>query len=101
MAYPSPGDIVAKDGFPTILEYLNTVTNDWFANLLLITIYSIVLFNYARASDDWFGAFAVAGFGTFIIGLLFFLGSFISGETLGLVLGVMIIGVIAVFLGKK
>ena len=101
MAYASPADVNMSAGFPSVISYLNTVTMGWFFNMLLIAIYVIILMGFARTTQNWIGGFAVAGFTTFVIALLLFLGSAITGITLGIVVGFMMIGVFVLFLGKN
>ena len=100
MAYPTPANINASAGFPEFLSYVNNVTNSWFSNMILIGFYVIILLVYSRHTDDWIAGFALAGFGTFLIALLFFMGSFITSSTFLLVIGFMLIGGLALFLRK-
>lgn len=97
MVYDSPTTINATAGFGSVLTYINTVTDGWISNMLLIAVYIISLMSFAKARDDIAGAFAVSGFATFIVALLFWLGGFINGIVLGIVTAMAIIGIIALF----
>lgn len=94
MAYPSPSTINASKGFGEILNYTNNVTDSWLSNLFLIAVYVIILIGFYKAKNDFTGALAVAGYGTFVIALLFWLGGFISGMAFGWVIGIAILGTI-------
>jgi len=104
MAYynlPTSDTINASQGLIGILLYINDVTYDWFSRLLLIAIYVIIVMSYYRARNDFVGGLALAGFGTFIIGFLFFLGGFVTGVDLALAFGIMIIGVLWILVDKQ
>ena len=101
MSYPSPADVNMSAGMPSVISYLNEVTLGWFFNMLLIAIYVIILMGFVKTTQNWIGGFAVAGFTTFTIALLLFLGSAIHGVTLGIVVAFMLIGVFVLFLGKN
>jgi len=101
MTYASPTTINATAGIPSLLAYINTVTNQWISNMILIAVYIIVLMGYYRAKDDFVGGMATAGFGTFVVALLFWLGGFISGITLSIVIGILLIGVAVLFVDTK
>ena len=101
MAYNSPSDINASAGLPSFFDYLNSVTFSWFSNMILISLYIIIAIAYSRATNDWIGGFAAAGFGTFAIGMLFFLGGLISGVTFSYVVAFMLIGALVLFVTRK
>jgi len=100
MTYASPTTINASKGFGEVLIYVNEVTNNWISNLFLIAIYVIILIGFYKAKDDFTGALAVSGYGTFVVSLFFWIGGFISGATFGIVIGVAVIGTIVLLLDK-
>lgn len=99
--YSPPQNINGTKGFGEILLYVNNVTGSVFSNMMLITIWIIILIGYYKARDDFGGAMGVAGFVTFVIGLLFWLGGFVSGVTLSIVIGMAIIGIIATIVERQ
>lgn len=98
MTYPSPSTINATKGLPELLTYVNTVTDNWISNMILIGIYIIILIGFYKAKDDFQGAMAVAGYGTFVVSLLFWIGGFISGTAFGMVIGIAVLGTIVLLL---
>lgn len=101
MSYPSPTTVNMSKGLTEVLKYTNDITDQWISNLFMIGIFIIVLIGYYKAKDDFAGAFAVAGFGAFVVGLLFWLGGFVSGWTFAIVIGVALLGVIFILLDTK
>lgn len=97
MPFPNPADINASKGLPEFFSYANNVTYNWFSNMIIISIYMIILIGYGKATRDWIGASGVAGFGTFLISLLFYIGQLITGSTLAIVIAFAFIGALAVF----
>jgi uncharacterized membrane protein len=69
--------------------------------MLLMAVYIIVLMGYYKAQNDFKGALAVAGYGTFVIGLLFWAGGFVSGVVLGACIGVAILGTLFLLLDNS
>lgn len=100
MSYPSPDTINWSDGMGSAFGYLNTVTGSWFSNLLLIAIYVIFAVGFYFAKRDMFGAMAVAGFVTFVVGLLFFVAEIISGLTFAVVIAIAIVGFASLWIGQ-
>jgi hypothetical protein len=98
--YESPTTINASEGLGELIDYINVVTQNWFGNLLIVGIWVIVLMGYYKAQNDFKGALAVAGYVTFVVSLLFWVGGWISGATFGIVVAVAIIGTVAVLLDK-
>jgi len=92
MTYVSPSTINATKGFGEVLNYVNFVTDGWLSNMIMIAIYVIVLIGFYKAKDDFKGAMAVAGYGTFVVGLLFWIGGFVSGISLGMATALAILG---------
>lgn len=94
MAYIYPDSTSMAGSFTYIFYYLNEVTRGWFANCFLISLYLIIIYGYYKATDEFAGAMAIAGFATFVIALLFWLGNFVSGITLTITIAMAIIGVV-------
>lgn len=101
MTYTSPTSINATKGFGEVLNYINEVTNMWVSNMFLIAIYVIILIGFYKAKDDFKGALAVSGYGTFILALLFWIGGFVSGITFGMTIAVAILGTIVLLMDNN
>lgn len=101
MTYTSPSTINATKGFGEILYYINDVTAGWISNLILLAVYVIVIIGYYKAKEDFVGALAISGFGLFVVSLLFWLGGFVTGITLGIAIGLCLVGVIALLIDNK
>lgn len=99
--YDYPTSINFTEGMDGMFTYLNVVTNNWFANLLLISIYIIFATGFYFSRKDIFGAFAVGGFATFVISLLLFVGGMISGITFSIVIAVAIISFASLWIGEN
>lgn len=97
MAYPSPSTINASKGLGELFNYINLVTNSWVSNMIMIGIWIIVLMGFYKAKEDFKGALAVAGYSTFVVGLLFWIGGFISGWAFGVVIAMALIGTAILF----
>jgi hypothetical protein len=101
MAYTSPAEINASAGLPNLFNYINDVTGNWFINMLIISIFSIILISYTRSSNnDIVTGFGVAGFSTFIISTMLYLGQALSGTIYAITIAVAIIGALGIFLKK-
>lgn len=100
MVYTSPADINMSNGFMSIIYYVNNITNQWFANLLLLTIWIVILAGFYKAKDDFSGALAVAGFITFVLGLFAWVSGFISGPIMAIITGIAIVSAL-VFFGDR
>lgn len=98
--YEMPTSINFSEGMGEMFNYLNAVTSNWFSNLLLIAIYIIFATGFYFARRDIFGAFAVGGFATFVIGLLLWVGDVISGVTFTFVVAVAIISFASLWIGQ-
>lgn len=101
MAYPSPTTVNATKGFGEYLNYINTVTDSWISNMFLIAIYFIVLIGFYKAKEDFKGALAVAGYVTFVVALLFWIGGFVSAWAFGISLAMAIIGTLVLLLDNN
>jgi len=97
MAYPDPSTINASLGLGEIANYTNNVTGQWFGYMILVSVWVIVLMGYYKAKEDFIGGLAVAGFGVFVVGLLFWLGGFVNGIAMMVTLAVAIISAIPLF----
>lgn len=97
MAYKSPGEINATLGLQEFLLYANEVTNYWFSNMLLITLFIISLSYYLwiyGTKEFWSGA-AIAGYFVFVIGLLLWLMDAITGVTMGILIAIVAVTTMA------
>ena len=101
MTYDSPSSINASNGLADVLVYINNVTNGWISNMILIGIFILVIMGYYRAKDDFTGGLAIGGFATFVVALLFWLGGFVSGITLAVVVGIAILGVAILLMDSR
>jgi len=101
MAWASPSTINASQGMDSVLPYLSTVTNFWFGRMLMIAIFVIFTFGYLRAKqEDYIGAFAVASYVSFVIGLIFWIVGLVSGLDFGIVIGITLISSIMLLMQK-
>jgi len=101
MPYPSPTTVNMSKGIGELLTYVNTVSNNWISNLMLLGIYIIIMIGFYRAKDDFQGAMAVSGYVTFVIALLFWIGGFINAWAFGITVGIAIIGTLILLLDNK
>jgi len=98
MTYPAPTSINTTKGLNEIFSYVNEISDNWFSQMVLIGIFMIIWIGYYKAREDFRGGFAVAGYGTFVVSLLFWVGGLISGWVLGVVIGISIIGTLFLLL---
>lgn len=101
MTYTSPTEINMSRGLTELLYYVNDVTNSWISNLSMVGIFIIILMGYYKAKDDFAGAFAIAGFGSCVAGLLFWIGGFVSGWAFSVSVGIALIGVIIILIDTQ
>ena len=101
MTYASPTTINATKGLGEVLNYANSVTNNWLSNMFLLGIYIIILMGFYKARDDFKGAMAVAGYGTFVVGLFFWIGGFVSGMVFGVAVALAIVGTLMLLLDNN
>jgi len=101
MTYISPTEVNMSKGFGEVLNYINLVTNSWISNMILIALYFIVLIGFYKAKDDFKGALAVAGYGTFVFGLFMWIGGFVSGIAFGITIAMAIIGTLVLLLDNN
>lgn len=98
MTYASPTTINASKGLGEVLNYVNNVTDSWISIILLLGLYVIILVGYYKARDDFRGAMAVSGYGTFVVALLLFVGGFVNGWAFGISIALSIVGTIFLLL---
>ena len=102
MAHTSPTTVNASAGMDSFLPYLSEVTNFWFGRMIRIAVFVIFFIGYLRAKDDDFiGAFAVASYISFVIGLLFWVMGLVTGLDFALILGITMISSVVLFMQKK
>jgi len=100
MVYDMPTTINFTSGLGGMFNYLNAVTNSWFSNLLLLSIYILFATGFYFAKRDFNGSLAVGGFAIFVVGLLFWAGQIISGMTFIFVIAVAIAGFMSLWVGR-
>jgi hypothetical protein len=88
-------------GFGEVLNYLNVVTDSWISYMLLLAIYVIVLMGFYKANQDFKGALAISGYGTFVVALLLWIGGFVSGWALGICIAMALIGTLVLLLDHE
>jgi len=102
MAHTSPTTINASAGLDSFLPYISEVTNFWFGRMVMIAIFVIFAMGYLRAKpDDYIGAFAVASYVSFVLGLLFWVMGLVTGMDFALILGIAMISSVVLFLQPK
>lgn len=101
MAYQSPATINWSDGLAGAFYYVNSVSNGWVSNMLLISIYMICLMVYYRTQEDFAGGMAVAGIVTFIMGLFFFVANITTWIIFGYTIGLAIIGFVVLIVDRN
>jgi len=102
MAWSSPTTINATEGIGTTFEYLNEVTYFWFGRMLLIAIFVIFIIGYLNARrEDYTGAFAVASYITFVLGLLFWVVDLVTGLDFAIIIGITIVSSVILFVQKR
>ena len=102
MAYTSPSTVNASKGMDSFLPYLSEVTDFWFGRMLMISVFVIFFMGYLRAKeDDYVGAFAVASYISFVVGLLFWVMGVVTGLDFALILGIAMVSSVVLFMQKK
>lgn len=101
MTYASPTSINATKGLGEVLNYANTVTDQWLSNMIMMAIYVIILIGFYKAKDDFKGALAIAGYGTFVVGLFFWIGGFVSGWAFGITIAMAILGTMVLLMDNN
>ena len=102
MAYENITDRNLSEGIQVYFDYLNSVTNQWFSNMILIGIYMIALFGIARYNgNDFIEAGAIAGFLTVLVAMFLWLAGMVSGVTFVICIAVMVVNILLVQFIKK
>jgi len=92
MAYASPTTINASRGLESFIPYLSTVTEFWFGRMLIFAVMLIFFFGYMRSKNgNFFSAFAVSSYVTFIISMLFWAINMITGLDFVYVVGITLV----------
>ena len=105
MAYPEVTtiNVTTSEGMTNIFQYLNVVTDNWAGRMVMVALFVMFLFGYlkAKADDDFVGAFAVASYVTFVIGLLFWLINFLDGIAFGIIIAVTFVATAILLFDKR
>ena len=101
MTYASPNTINASVGLVEVFNYINDVTEGWVSIMLMLAIYVIVLVGFYKAQNDFKGAMAVAGYGVFVVALLFWIGGIITAWSLGIAISLALVGTIVLLLDNN
>jgi len=105
MAYETINNInmTSSEGMSNIFMYLNSITDFWAGRMLMIAVFMMFLFGYLRskADDDFVGAFAVASYVTFALGLLFWLINFLDGVAFTIIMAITIISTAILLFDKR
>jgi len=101
--YASPTTINATKGITEITSYVNEVSNNWFGNMILISIWVLFFMGYLRSKgdDDLVGAFAVSSYVTFVLGTILFSFGMVSGWAFSLVIGITMISSAILWFSRK
>ena len=96
-------NMTSSEGMSNIFQYINVVTDFWAGRMVVIAIFIMFLFGYLRSKgdDDFVGAFAVASYVTFVLGLLMWLINFLDGIAFGIIMGVTIIATAILLFDKR
>jgi len=102
MAHTSPTEINATAGMDSLLPWISEVTNFWFGRMLVIAIFVIFTLGYLKANkDDYVGAFAVASYVCFVLGLIFWVIGLVTGLDFAVIIGAVAIASLVLFAQKK
>ncbi|GAH70487.1 unnamed protein product, partial [marine sediment metagenome] len=71
------------------------------SGLIFLALYIIVLTTYYYQQKDVIGGMAIAGVSVFVIGLFFWLAGVLNNAVFGIILGVMVVGFIALWVENK
>jgi hypothetical protein len=92
MSWQSPSEINASRGLDSFIPYLSTVTEYWFGRMLIFAVFLIFFFGYMRSKGgNFFSAFAVSSYVTFVISMLFWAIDMITGLDFAWVVGITLI----------
>lgn len=101
MAWKSPTEINWSKGAGEGVNYGNEVTNGVFSNMLVLSIYIIVLWGSYKATKDIVSAFAIAGFSNVIVGLVMWIGGWLTWVSFGILLGLTILSAAVLLLSNR
>ena len=105
MAYDSISgiNVTTSEGMSNILQYINVVTEFWAGRMVMIAIFIMFFWGFlkAKGDDDFVGAFAVASYVTFVLGLLFWLINFLDGVAFGIIIGITIVSTAILLFDKR
>lgn len=101
MAWPSPADINWSNGAGESINYVNQVSLGIFSNMLLFSVYIIILWGFFKKEGDFIGGLAVAGFIVTLAALIMWIGGWVTWVTFGICLGLLVIGAAAVLIDNK
>jgi uncharacterized membrane protein len=96
-------NVTGNDGFSNIFQYINVITDFWAGRMVMIAVFVLFLFGYLRSKndDDFVGAFAVASYVTFVIGLLMWLINFLDGVAFGIIMAITIVATAILLFDKR
>lgn len=87
--YTSPTEVNLTDNPSGLFAWLNDVTNFWFSNALLLTIWVMFFMGFLAVNkDDFAGASATASYITVVLAMIGWLANIVSGMALALAIGV-------------
>ena len=102
MTYPSPTtvNLTSSEGLGNLFEYVNLVTNFWFGRMLMIAVFILFFIGYLKSKpdDDVIGAFAIAGYVTFVLGLLAWLIKLLDGLSFAIIIGIALVSSVVLFI---
>jgi len=103
MAYTSPSTINASRGITEIITYVNDVSNNWFGNMILISVWILFFMGYliSKGDDDLIGAMSVSSYVTFVLGTLMFAIGFVDIVAYMVVIGVTMISSIILYANRN
>jgi hypothetical protein len=101
MSWQSPETINWTDGLAGAFYYVNSVSNGWVTNMMLISIYVICLMGYYRSQEDFAGGMAVGGIVTFIMGLFFFISGLMTWIIFGFTIAGAVIGFVVLIIERN
>ena len=96
-------NMTSSSGMLNILNYINVVTFGWAGRMMMVAIFMMFLFGYYRSKgeDDFVGAFAVASYVTFVLGLLFWLMNFLDGVAFATIIATTIVSTAILLFDKR
>ena len=101
MAFKSPTEINWTKGAGEGMNYNNEVTNGLFSNMFLFSLYFIIVWGFYKTTDDIVGGLAVGGFSITLIGLIMWIGGWVTWVTFSVCCALMLIGAAAVILDSN